>query len=115
MQYQQCNHTNDSIGQTRGKLVDAEDVHRECLGPDKQRGLLRERTVVDLHVQIITRNDHLAGALGKVDLIPVKQPNGSQKGDEQQKTNSSDQNSLKSNVMRDGVLAHGAKIPTALR
>ena len=69
-------HRDDSeecIREACGKLIDAEDLHAEHLEPDEDRGLLVERTEIDLHVHVVARHDHLACALSEVHLVPVEQ------------------------------------------
>ena len=76
--------TTQDVWKTGCKFVDAEDFHGEHLKPEEQRRLFPEWLIIDLDSNKIARYDHLSCRLGKIDLIPVKQVNRPQKGQQKQ-------------------------------
>ena len=89
-QANQRNYACNSIREPCGVFVDAEQMHRNRLHPDEQRGFLPEGLVVYLHAQVIVGNDHLAGTFGKVDLVPIEQVHLAEKRKEQQRSRNND-------------------------
>jgi hypothetical protein len=101
--HQHREHADDGIGKAGRELVDAEDVHRQCLRPQEERRLLVERGIVDGHMHVVARDQHLARALGEVDLVPVKERYSPEERNEERERADGDGKT-------DGAEVHDAKI-----
>ena len=78
------------VGNAGGEFIDAEDLHRHHLHPEKHGRFLPERFKIDLHPHVVTGDDHLPGGLRKIDLIPVEQIDGPQRMEKQERRNQDD-------------------------
>jgi len=59
-------------------------MHGDGLQPDEEGWFFVEGLEVDLYNMVIVREQHFAGAFGKVDLVPIKQVNIAEKGNKKQ-------------------------------
>ncbi len=80
VQKDQGKHTADGIRKAGRVFVDPPQVHGSGLHPEEKRRFFPERQKINVHTQVVFEDDHLAGNLREIDLVPVKQPDAAQKG-----------------------------------
>ena len=83
-EHQQRHHPAEGVGQPGGELVHAEQLHGGHLHPEEERWLFPEGAEVHMHPRVVVQQEHLAGDLREVDLVPIEQVHGAQPRHEEQ-------------------------------
>ncbi len=105
-QQHQRQYARHCVGQARCEGTHPEELHAQRLHPDEERRFFPKGLKIYLHVGPLASEQHLAGSLGKVHLVPIEQLHPAQHRHE-------DQCRPQGNEQRDEVSVHRVRLSGA--